>query len=85
MVNIVRDYNAKKGIRRIRHKHKLLVSQMEEEEKKNLGTFVYYLFLPLSFFLIQFFFYCQSHSLSTTMSFVVCSRNLALVISHSGH
>jgi len=84
MANIVKDYNAKKGIKRIKHKHKLLVSQMEEEGKKNLGTLVHYLFLPLSFFLIQFFFYCQSHSLSTTMSFMVCSRNLALIISHSG-
>jgi len=85
--NIARDYKGKKSRRRIRHKRELLVSQMEEEEEEEkLGTFVHYLFSPLSFFPIQFFFCCQSLSLSlsTTTSFTVCSRHSALVVSYSG-
>jgi hypothetical protein len=57
--NIARDYKGKKSRRRIRHKRELLVSQMEEEEEEEeekLGTFVHYLFSPLSFFPIQFLF-----------------------------
>jgi hypothetical protein len=57
---------------------------MEEEEEEKLGTFVHYLFSPLSFFPIQFLFCCQSLSLSTTTSFTVCSRHSALVVSYSG-
>jgi hypothetical protein len=84
--NIARDYKGKKSRRRIRHKRELLVSQMEEEEEEEekLGTFVHYLFSPPSFFPIQFFFCCQSLSLSTTTSFTVCSRHSALVVSYSG-
>jgi hypothetical protein len=82
--NIARDYKGKKSRRRIRHKRELLVSQMEEEEEEKLGTFVHYLFSPLSFFPIQFLFCCQSLSLSTTTSFTVCSRHSALVVSYSG-
>jgi hypothetical protein len=62
--NIMKDYKEKKGIRKIKHKCKLLVSQMEEGgEKKNLGTFVH---LPLlaSFFVPNPIFSIVNHLLS---------------------
>jgi hypothetical protein len=51
--NIARDYKGKKRRTRTRHKRELLLSQMEEEEEEKLGTFVHYLYSPLSFFPIH--------------------------------
>ncbi len=56
--NIARDYKGKKRRTRTRHKRELLLSQMEEEEEEEeeeekLGTFVHYLYSPLSFFPIH--------------------------------